>query len=113
MTMREHRGRLSDSSLYDEVCEDCGATDAGPRWRQPCSGVRPPGQAAWEECAVGDLDAALVEAIKARMREARREAFMDGYVLGASHATESFAKAADRRNRDDYFPTWHRLRFGY
>lgn len=34
----KHRTRLSDSSLYDEVCLDCGATDArgDDRLDRPC-----------------------------------------------------------------------------
>ena len=33
-----HRTRLSDSSLYDEVCTLCGATDRGRNLEEPCAG---------------------------------------------------------------------------
>jgi hypothetical protein len=39
MTHPTHQTRYSDSSLYDEVCTLCGATDArgSDRLYQPCS----------------------------------------------------------------------------
>jgi|ERR1700722_5596231 len=33
---RAHKSRMSDSSLYDEVCVECGMTDAMPNWNEPC-----------------------------------------------------------------------------
>jgi hypothetical protein len=35
-----HLTRMSDSSLYDEVCVVCGATDREPRFKQPCARTR-------------------------------------------------------------------------
>lgn len=37
-----HKTRFSDSSVYDEVCIYCGATDArgDPRLEKPCPGKR-------------------------------------------------------------------------
>jgi len=32
----QHVTRMSDSSLYDEVCVNCGATDASGKLNQPC-----------------------------------------------------------------------------
>ena len=34
----EHKTRYSDSSLYDEVCEVCGATDSNGDLNGPCPG---------------------------------------------------------------------------
>lgn len=38
MTHQSHSTRYSDSSLYDEVCKKCGATDANgdERLNRPC-----------------------------------------------------------------------------
>lgn len=36
-----HVTRLSDSSLYDEVCTNCGATDASGKLNQPCPATAP------------------------------------------------------------------------
>lgn len=33
---KTHKTRLSDSSLYDEVCTLCGATDRGSSLERPC-----------------------------------------------------------------------------
>jgi hypothetical protein len=37
----EHVTRFSDSSLYDEVCTNCGATDASGKLEQPCPAAPP------------------------------------------------------------------------
>jgi hypothetical protein len=36
MTHPTHKTRYSDSSLYDEVCTLCGATDSGQMLKVPC-----------------------------------------------------------------------------
>src|SRR5579872_5284053 len=36
MSHPSHKTRMSDSSLYDEVCTLCGATDNCPRLEQVC-----------------------------------------------------------------------------
>jgi hypothetical protein len=38
----EHVTRMSDSSLYDEVCVNCGATDTSGKLEDPCPGAHAP-----------------------------------------------------------------------
>lgn len=89
----KHVTRFSDSSLYDEVCTVCGATDATiaglpDRLSGPCLGAGPSISAAYQR-ACPPITGRIITAHEVAEADAMRAALVDRLLWTAEDAMNS------------------------